>query len=152
MQEDEYIEYAECRRTSFTAAKKFAKFRDFCDFSQHMSMKPGNDMLEIFGMYAVEVIKCLTLEALRLKNEMLPYGAPIDVTEQGDEAIRELKANYLFAIEKEEDPLRSYHVREAYRRLKKTESRFESPRKANVLGARFPTSSLLSSSLILDDL
>ena len=139
LQDDEYLEYAECRRTSLTA-KKLPKFRDLCDFQQHLSMKLVSDMLEIFGIYAVELVKVLTELALTLKNDLNSYSHQQVVNSsalQEDEVITSLKAQSLFAIEEDEHPLKPIHIEEAYRRLRKSILRKSGMRKANVLGATF---------------
>ena len=91
MAKDEYIEYSECRQASFTY-KKTKKFKDWISFSQFMDFKPNEDVIDILGFIACEIVSTVTEKALEIKNELL-------------------------SDEKKVTGILPLHVHEAYRRL-----------------------------------
>ena len=66
MTKAEYIEYSECRQASFTF-KKAKKFRDWLSFSKYIEVKPNDDIIEILGFLAWEIVRIVTETALKVK-------------------------------------------------------------------------------------
>lgn len=67
MTKEEYMEYSECRQASFTF-KKAKKFRDWISFSKYVDAKPSDDIVEILGFLAWEIVRILTNTALKVKQ------------------------------------------------------------------------------------
>ncbi|KAM0687622.1 Transcription initiation protein spt3 [Conglomerata obtusa] len=100
----EYLDYSECRQASFTY-RKSKKFRDFLGITE----KVKEDVIEILGFLAYEMIYDIVDEALKLKNENkfernFSNGLFVQINEMGltcseiDEACRRLlrKKKFLF--------------------------------------------------------
>lgn len=71
MTQTEYMDYAECRQASFTY-KKAKRFRDWLDLSKQKGleglMRPNDDIVEILGFLAWEMVGRLTETSLRVKR------------------------------------------------------------------------------------
>ena len=68
MSKEEYIEYAECRQASFTY-KKSKKFREWSNLQAFVDIRPNDDVLEIIGYLAWEMVRKLTLCTLLVKSD-----------------------------------------------------------------------------------
>lgn len=64
----EYMEYSECRQASFTF-KKAKKFRDWLNPAQYIDLKLNDDVIEILGFMAWEMVRRVTEAALGVKAE-----------------------------------------------------------------------------------
>lgn len=62
MTREQYEHYSECRAASFTF-KKGKKFREFISSSTYLDNKPNDDIVDILGFLAFEVVRELTLGA-----------------------------------------------------------------------------------------
>ncbi|KAI9008069.1 transcription initiation factor IID, 18kD subunit-domain-containing protein [Gaertneriomyces semiglobifer] len=115
MSKEEYMYYSECRSASFTY-KKVKRFREWCNMGTYYDSKPNDQVLDILGFLAYEMVQKLTEAALDVKRKW-------DSTKQ-DEQKRDdqEKVNFgLFARPtNERAPLEPIHIHEAFRRLQKT--------------------------------
>lgn len=68
MTREEYMEYSECRQASFTY-KKAKKFRDWINPAQYVDMRLNDDVVEILGFLAWEMVRKLTESALEVKTQ-----------------------------------------------------------------------------------
>lgn len=66
MSREEYMEYSECRQASFTY-KKAKKFRDWINPAQYVDVRLNDDVIEILGFLAWEMVRRLTESALEAK-------------------------------------------------------------------------------------
>lgn len=64
----EYMEYAECRQASFTY-KKSKKFRDWLNPAQYIDLRLNDDVVEILGFLAWELVRKITETALKMKKD-----------------------------------------------------------------------------------
>lgn len=62
MTREEYEHYADCRTASFTF-RKAKKFREFIASSNYLDVKPNDDIVDILGFLAFEVVREITLGA-----------------------------------------------------------------------------------------
>lgn len=62
MTREEYEHYSECRAASFTF-RKGKKFRDFISSSTYLDVRPNDDIVDVLGFLAFEVVRELTLGA-----------------------------------------------------------------------------------------
>ncbi|KAL1408906.1 Transcription initiation protein spt3 [Vanrija albida] len=70
MTKDEYVHYSDCRQASFTY-RKARRFRDFINFSAYLDVRPNDDIIDILGFLAFEMVsafiqrcsQCLASEA-----------------------------------------------------------------------------------------
>ena len=62
------MEYSECRQASFTF-KKAKKFRDWIMFAKYVDIKPNDDIVEILGYLAWEIVRIITDTALKVKHK-----------------------------------------------------------------------------------
>ena len=67
MTRDEYVHYSECRQASFTF-RKSKKFREFINASAYLDVKPNDDIIDILGFLAFEVVRELCLGAVAIKR------------------------------------------------------------------------------------
>lgn len=67
MTREEYMEYAECRQASFTY-KKAKKFRDWMNPVQYIDYRLNDDVVEILGFLAWDMVRRITERALSLKR------------------------------------------------------------------------------------
>lgn len=63
---EEYMEYSECRQASFTY-KKAKKFRDWLNPAQFIDYRLSDDVVEILGFLAWDMVRLLTERALAVK-------------------------------------------------------------------------------------
>lgn len=112
MTREEYIEFAECRQASFTY-KKPKKFRDWLNLGAHIDMRPNDEILEILGFIAWEMVSRLTKTALLVKKD---YEL-IESQKGEDRGDKEKKKSRLFGGTEDRTPIKPEHVREAYRRM-----------------------------------
>lgn len=78
MSREEYMEYSECRQASFTY-KKAKKFRDWLNPAQYIDFRLNDDVIEILGFLAWEMVRRLTEGALEVKSRWGTEG--VDITE-----------------------------------------------------------------------
>lgn len=72
MTREEYEHYSECRAASFTF-RKAKKFRDFISSSTYLDVRPNDDIVDVLGFLAFEVVREITLgakEAWHQENQM----------------------------------------------------------------------------------
>lgn len=69
MTRDEYVHYSECRQASFTF-RKSKKFREFINASAYLDVKPNDDIIDILGFLAFEVVRELCLGAVAIKKSL----------------------------------------------------------------------------------
>lgn len=67
MSREEYIEYAECRQASFTF-KKAKKFRDWLNPAQYIDFRLNDDVVELLGFLAWDMVRRLTEAALSIRT------------------------------------------------------------------------------------
>ena len=89
MTREEYVHYSECRQASFTFRKSACgacwvpqhaadalflpsgkKFRDFINFAAYSDVKPNDDIIDILGFLAFEVVRELCVGAMAIKAEL----------------------------------------------------------------------------------
>lgn len=69
MSREEYVEYSECRQASFTY-KKAKKFRDWLNTAQYIDFRLSDDVVEILGFLAWDLVRILTETALRVRRNV----------------------------------------------------------------------------------
>lgn len=69
MSHDEYIDYADCRQSSFTY-KKPARFKEWLSVDKHTGMKLLPDLIDILGFVCYEMVRSITEQCLCVKQEM----------------------------------------------------------------------------------
>ncbi len=69
MTRDEYVHYSECRQASFTF-RKAKKFREFINSNAYLDVKPNDDIIDILGFLAFEVVRELCLGAVAIKKAL----------------------------------------------------------------------------------
>ncbi|CDS00686.1 related to SPT3-general transcriptional adaptor or co-activator [Sporisorium scitamineum] len=69
MTRDEYVHYSECRQASFTF-RKSKKFREFINASAYLDVKPNDDIIDILGFLAFEVVRELCIGAVAIKKSL----------------------------------------------------------------------------------
>ncbi|KAE8226070.1 hypothetical protein CF319_g1285 [Tilletia indica] len=70
MTREEYVHYSECRQASFTF-KKSKRFRDFINAPAYLDgSKPNDDIIDILGFLAFEVVRELCEGALEVQKEL----------------------------------------------------------------------------------
>lgn len=70
MSREEYMEYAECRQASFTF-KKAKKFRDWLNVAQFIDFRLNDDVIELLGFLAWDMVRVVTEKSLTLKNHAM---------------------------------------------------------------------------------
>ncbi|PVV00684.1 hypothetical protein BB560_004921 [Smittium megazygosporum] len=68
MTRDEYVHYSECRQASFTY-RKGKRFRDWINIQAYIDMKANDDIIDILGFLAFEMVLKLTETALQIKQK-----------------------------------------------------------------------------------
>ena len=121
MTRQEYIEFAECRQASFTY-KKPKKFRDWVNLGAHIDMRPNDEILEILGFIAWEMVSRLTKTALLVKKDFELVENQKTGEERGD---KEKKKSGLFGGAEDRTPIKPEHIREAYRRMQLVQRPFD---------------------------
>ncbi|PWZ02907.1 TFIID-18kDa-domain-containing protein [Testicularia cyperi] len=69
MTRDEYVHYSECRQASFTF-RKAKKFREFINSNAYLDVKPNDDIIDILGFLAFEVVRELCVGAVAIKKSL----------------------------------------------------------------------------------
>jgi transcription initiation protein SPT3 len=69
MSKEEYMEYSECRQASFTF-KKAKKFREWLSLSKFVEVRPNDDVIEILGFLAWEIVRIITETAVLVKETL----------------------------------------------------------------------------------
>lgn len=69
MTREEYVHYSECRQASFTF-RKSKKFREFINTNAYLDVKPNDDIIDILGFLAFEVVRELCLGAVAIKKSL----------------------------------------------------------------------------------
>ncbi|OCF34938.1 transcription initiation protein SPT3 [Kwoniella heveanensis BCC8398] len=69
MTKDEYVHYSDCRQASFTY-RKARRFRDFINFSAYLDVRPNDDIIDILGFLAFEMVRSLCVTALDLRERL----------------------------------------------------------------------------------
>lgn len=82
MSREEYMEYSECRQASFTY-KKAKKFRDWINPAQYVDFRLNDDVVEIMGFLAWEMVRNLTEVALGMKRSEMVEAIEGNVSEEG---------------------------------------------------------------------
>ncbi|EPQ32024.1 uncharacterized protein PFL1_00222 [Pseudozyma flocculosa PF-1] len=67
MTREEYVHYSECRQASFTF-RRGKRFREFINAGAYLDVKPNDDIIDILGFLAFEVVRELVLAALAIKR------------------------------------------------------------------------------------
>ncbi|KAN0070892.1 Transcription initiation factor IID, 18kD subunit domain containing protein [Elaphomyces granulatus] len=115
MSGQEYVYWSECRKASFTAGRAAAtRFREWISLAAYPNVRATEDIIDMLGFLAIETVRTLTENALRVK-EVEDFSA---ANRYGSKAAGKRKRAGPFVI-KDEDltPLQPRHVNEAYRRL-----------------------------------
>ncbi|WWD22864.1 hypothetical protein CI109_107359 [Kwoniella shandongensis] len=81
MTKDEYVHYSDCRQASFTY-RKARRFRDFINFSAYLDVRPNDDIVDILGFLAFEMVRSLCVTALELR-ERIELTRPSNITDGG---------------------------------------------------------------------
>lgn len=69
MTREEYVHYSECRQASFTF-RKSKKFREFINTNAYLDAKPNDDIIDILGFLAFEVVRELCIGAVAIKKSL----------------------------------------------------------------------------------
>ena len=69
MTREEYVHYSECRQASFTF-RKSKKFREFINSNAYLDVKPNDDIIDILGFLAFEVVRELCIGAVAIKKAL----------------------------------------------------------------------------------
>ncbi|WVF66490.1 hypothetical protein IAT40_001230 [Kwoniella sp. CBS 6097] len=69
MTKDEYVHYSDCRQASFTY-RKARRFRDFINFAAYLDVRPNDDIIDILGFLAFEMVRSLCVTALDLRERL----------------------------------------------------------------------------------
>jgi len=85
MTKEEYIHFSECRQASFTFRKCESvlpfkhglkltilakRFREFVNFSAYLDVGPNDDIVDILGFLAFEMVRTLTVKSLDIRDRM----------------------------------------------------------------------------------
>lgn len=106
MTREEYVHYSECRQASFTF-RKGKKFREFINAGAYLDVKPNDDIIDILGFLAFEVVRELCVGAVAIKKTLeeqdrarqrieqghMQASARADEDEQGDTSIETAKGS-----------------------------------------------------------
>jgi transcription initiation protein SPT3 len=69
MTRDEYVHYSDCRQASFTY-RKAKRFREFINFQAHLDIRPNDEIVDILGFLAFEMVRSLCVTALSVRKRM----------------------------------------------------------------------------------
>ncbi|KAL7420191.1 Transcription initiation protein spt3 [Cryptotrichosporon argae] len=69
MTKDEYVHYSDCRQASFTY-RKARRFRDFINFGAYLDVRPNDDIIDILGFLAFEMVRSLCVTALDVRAQL----------------------------------------------------------------------------------
>ena len=135
MSQEEYVAFAECRQASFTY-KKQQRFKEWLNMDKITgTIRTGNDVIDVLGFLAYEIVRALTEQALLVKQDMERREK---LSQELDEPMksatadatlakisRELTDQYeQFSIFTQFDtrrPLQTSHIMEAFRKLQANE-------------------------------
>ena len=73
MTRDEYVHYSECRQASFTY-RKAKRFREFINFGAYLDIRPNDEIVDILGFLAFEMVRSLCVTALGVRERMETSG------------------------------------------------------------------------------
>ncbi|KAL7416364.1 transcription initiation factor IID, 18kD subunit-domain-containing protein, partial [Mrakia frigida] len=128
MTEETYAYYSECRQASFTF-KKGKRFRDFVNFSLYLEVKPSDEVIDILGFLAFEVVHNLGVQALQVKRDLEGAPPPPPPPSSAAPPPSTIKPNGivcgLFASpprEANRTPLKAAHILEAYARIQRKDA------------------------------
>ncbi|KAI9692779.1 MAG: Transcription initiation protein spt3 [Bogoriella megaspora] len=127
MTREEYVHWSDCRQASFTF-RKGKRFREWAGFGIVTDSKPNDDIVDILGFLTFEIVQTLTEEALKVKANDDQWRKD---NGQGDgEAGKEMESRKrkresgLFdPPEEARTPVQPQHVREAFRRLQRRDTK-----------------------------
>lgn len=86
MTKDEYVHYSDCRQASFTYRKgerrsregpltdSARRFREFINFAAYLDVRPSDDIVDILGFLAFEMVRSLCVTALDVRSR---HEAPL---------------------------------------------------------------------------
>ena len=69
MTRDEYVHFSECRQASFTY-RKAKRFREFVNFGAYLDVRPNDEIVDILGFLAFEMVRSLCVTALAVRERM----------------------------------------------------------------------------------
>lgn len=69
MTREEYQHYTDCRQASFTYRKP-KRFREFLNLPSAFDLKSGDDIFDIVGFLAFEMVRSLTVGGLKVKKSL----------------------------------------------------------------------------------
>ncbi|WVQ85170.1 hypothetical protein IAT38_007335 [Cryptococcus sp. DSM 104549] len=69
MTKNEYAQYSECRQASFTY-RRGRRFREFINFGAYLDVRPNDDIVDILGFLAFEMVRSLCVTALDLRERL----------------------------------------------------------------------------------
>ena len=129
MTKEEYVNWSECRQASFTF-RKGKRFREWAGFGVVTDSKPNDDIVDILGFLTFEMVQTLTEEALKVKEAGDLYKRELGGSGGGGTGegpsnhLKRKRENGLFDPPEEgREPVQPNHVREAYRRLQRKNTR-----------------------------
>ncbi|PWN50024.1 TFIID-18kDa-domain-containing protein [Violaceomyces palustris] len=83
MTREEYVHYSECRQASFTF-RKSKRFREFINAGAYLDVKPNDDIIDILGFLAFEVVRELCVSAVAIKKSLEEQEDSLERKERGD--------------------------------------------------------------------
>lgn len=107
MSKDEYIEYSECRQASFTY-KRAKKFKDWLNLQAYTDMKPNDDLIDILGFMAWDIVCRITETSLNIKKQY---------EKNEEEPVQDNSKWGLFGSSVDQKPITKVHIHESFRRL-----------------------------------
>ncbi|KAF1810896.1 transcription factor spt3 [Eremomyces bilateralis CBS 781.70] len=120
MSREDYMHWSECRQASFTW-RKGKRFREWAGFGGITDTKPNDDIIDILGFLTFEIVQTLTEEALVVKKIEDAYKKKTGSETQGQKRKRE--PGLFDLAEEEKEPVQPSHIREAFRRLQKSNNK-----------------------------
>lgn len=114
MTREEYMEYTACRQASFTY-KKVKKFRQW--FGTAINVQLNDDMVEVLGYLAWEMVGFVTQQAQQVKKQMEEGQYRGLVQRSGGIINIKLQPHWAMGKDSDKSPLLPAHIREALRRI-----------------------------------
>ncbi|CAZ84906.1 unnamed protein product [Tuber melanosporum] len=111
MTRDQYVHWSRCRQASFTY-RKGKRFRDWVGIRTITDATLDDDIIDILGFLAFEIVQTLTEEALEVKR--LEHKVSLGARE---ESKKRKRGNLWFSAEEQRTPIEQRHIVEAFRRL-----------------------------------
>lgn len=118
MTKEEYLFWSECRQVSFTRRNR-KKFRDWAGVGVVTDGKPNDDVVDVLGFLASEVVQTLTDEAHKIKEAERIHKMGNGAAEDGASKKRKLESGLFDPPEEGRTPIGPRHVQEAFRRLQR---------------------------------